>query len=400
MKFYKRIVSRQRQGVIVALVPALLAAMLVFAFMAINLAHIQSQHADSQIASDLGARWGVDVASRSSDSSEIRAAAREMVELNLSDKTIGKDIEIQVGSAVPGSSGLSFSANQRPYNAVRAVAKSDLNMVGFVSLGSSAEMGIERQSTAVAVERDICLVVDRSGSMTFDLDTANWIYDNSYHPENPLTTSSNSYHRRIAYSWWHVRPHPTRSRWSTMIPAVYGLADELDKTAQKERLSIVSYSTSVNQNAYGYDRRVYRFRNNTSEIEAQPTEDYDEAVRTLEYKYKYNQLVSGGTNIYSGIQLATQVLGSSTARPNAFKTMIVMTDGQYNSGGDPTPAAVQAAAQDIEVYTVTFSRQADQSSMRRVASAGNGRHFHAPDGDALEEIFREIANIPRAAFIK
>ena len=80
--------------------------------------------------------------------------------------------------------------------------------------------------------------------------------------------------------------------------------------------------------------------------------------------------------------------------------MIVMTDGQYNQGRSPWLAAEDAAALGIEVYTVTFSKQADQNSMIKTAENGNGRHFHAPDGDALEDIFREIANIPPSAYIE
>ena len=71
-----------------------------------------------------------------------------------------------------------------------------------------------------------------------------------------------------------------------------------------------------------------------------------------------------------------------------------MTDGQHNTGRSPVVAAVDAAELGIEVYTVTFSRHASQGAMVDTAEAGNGKHFHAPDGDSLEDIFREIANIP------
>ena len=185
-----------------------------------------------------------------------------------------------------------------------------------------------------------------------------------------------------------------------MIPALYGLADELTKTRQHEKFAIVSYSTSYNYSFYDFDLRTRDYRQSESSIEAQPTFDYRQAVVQFDDTYKWQKLVAGGTNISAGIDQAVEVLTSSTARPNAYKTMIVMTDGQFNQGREPWRAAKDAAERGIEVFTVTFSRQADQYSMRRAAEEGNGKHFHAPNGDALEDIFKEIANIPPAAYIE
>jgi Mg-chelatase subunit ChlD len=135
-------------------------------------------------------------------------------------------------------------------------------------------------------------------------------------------------------------------------------------------------------------------------IEAKPTFNYQEAVETFDRKYKYSQPVAGGTNISAGIDQGITILTSGRARPYAFKTMIVMTDGQHNTGRDPWLAAEDAAKKGIQIHTVTFSHQADQVSMKRTAKAGKGVHFHAPDGDALEAIFREIAKMPAAAIIE
>ena len=185
-----------------------------------------------------------------------------------------------------------------------------------------------------------------------------------------------------------------------MIPALYGLAEELEQTSQNELLSIVSYSTRTNFNWYDRNRRVRRYSNPVSAVEYQPSYNYQAAVQGFDNKYKYNQPVSGGTNISAGIDEGVGVLLGNRSRHNAFKTMIVMTDGQYNSGRHPSIAASDAADQGIEVFTVTFGSGADQNTMIQTAENGNGKHFHAPNGDALEEIFREIANIPPAAYIE
>jgi hypothetical protein len=46
----------------------------------------------------------------------------------------------------------------------------------------------------------------------------------------------------------------------------------------------------------------------------------------------------------------------------------------------------------MTVHTITFSRDANQSLMRRVAQATQGGlHFHADDAADLSDVFREIA---------
>lgn len=67
------------------------------------------------------------------------------------------------------------------------------------------------------------------------------------------------------------------------------------------------------------------------------------------------------------------------------------TDGIHNLGPNPREAARRAAAQDIIIYTVTFSEDADIARMREVADITGGRHFHADTAGDLEQIFREIA---------
>lgn len=379
--------------------------MLIFAFMAINLAWIQKNYVDGQVASDLGSRWGVDLASRVEDASTIKEGVKEIVSKNwtLNSPSKHSSMEVELGSARPNPNGkgMKFVKDAEPINSVRVTSNANIATVGFMSQ-SKRSSGIElgRRSTAVALERDICVVVDRSGSMNFDLDTATWSTDNSRHPDNPLSNSRYYNHRRYAYQYWWYWPHPSDSRWSTMVPALYGLADELGKTAQNESFSIVSYSTSFNYRFYDPNLRIRNFRGNSSSIESNPTFDYKDAVDHLKHKYNEQQVVAGGTNISAGIDLAVKVLTGDNSRPNAFKTIIVMTDGQYNNGRHPSLAASDAADENIEVFTVTFSHQADQKVMRETAEEGNGRHFHAPDGETLEEVFRQIANIPPAAYIE
>ena len=81
----------------------------------------------------------------------------------------------------------------------------------------------------------------------------------------------------------------------------------------------------------------------------------------------------------------------STARPFAVKTMIVFTDGHRTAGGDPRDSAAAAAAAGIVVHTITFGQGANEDDMRHTAAEAGGNHYHAPDFETLNAIFREIA---------
>ena len=87
-----------------------------------------------------------------------------------------------------------------------------------------------------------------------------------------------------------------------------------------------------------------------------------------------------------------KILGEKKyARSWATRVLIVLTDGIHNTGTDPIYAASQAASENILIYTVTFSTEADIAKMQTVAEIASGKHFHAKNGSELAEAFREIA---------
>ena len=410
MKMLEPYRNRNRRGASIIIIIFMLIVMVIFAFMSLNIANLQRNQVASQVATDLASRWGVDELSRTTDTERVEEQVRDLAHRNwtLTDNTSGWldrnieniDVDIEIGTAVVHSDGIDFRTGPdvNPLNAVRVSAGQDVPIFGMKNR-SLEELRIARDSTAIALERDICVVIDRSGSMNFDLNTGTWMYDTSRHSYNALSMSSSRYYRRYSYEWWYYWPHPQNSRWSTMIPALYGLADELNETKQNEKFAIASYSAGNSTSFFDHSLRVRTYQYDDSSLEADMTFNYEDAVSAFDNKYKWEQIVAGGTNISAGIDEAIDVLTGDEARPNAYKTMIVMTDGQYNRGRAPWEASADAVDDGIEVFTVTFSNQADQVSMIRTAEDGNGRHFHAPNGDALEEVFRAIANIPPAAYI-
>ena len=112
------------------------------------------------------------------------------------------------------------------------------------------------------------------------------------------------------------------------------------------------------------------------------------------------------TNIGDGIKQARLALTGATARPQARKVMVLMTDGEANrpSGNITSDKnyAVQeaqyAADQDITIYTVSFGALSDQALMGQIATIGHGTHYHVEGYDVaqytadLQQVFINISS--------
>ncbi|HEY6564549.1 MAG TPA: vWA domain-containing protein, partial [Pirellulaceae bacterium] len=215
------------------------------------------------------------------------------------------------------------------------------------------------QSSSVNLDRDICLVVDRSGSM-YNLDTAE---------ETPA-------------GWAPCDPpHPSLSRWAGASAAVTVFANELLDTTPLEKLALVTYSSETIACGISYTE---------SDINVPLTTDVSGAVSAMAALSAGP--INGMTNITAGVQNGISVLTDTNyCRPFAKRTMIVLTDGLHNQGDPPIMLAANAVANNIVIHTITFSATADQAGMQQLAEATYGKHFHAPDSAALQVVFQQIA---------
>lgn len=98
---------------------------------------------------------------------------------------------------------------------------------------------------------------------------------------------------------------------------------------------------------------------------------------------------SEGTNITEGIRLADRELSSKRHNPNAITIMIVLSDGQYNRGGDPQDAAVEAKADGVRIIAVGLGSDANEDALRTIASSSQDYYF-APDSSKLTAIYQAI----------
>ncbi|MEQ8836369.1 MAG: VWA domain-containing protein, partial [Lacipirellulaceae bacterium] len=333
----------------------------------VDVAWMQLVRAELRTATDSASRAGAKTLSLRQNEIDARAAAKDAALRNTvaGQPLIVDDSQIEVGSGTQATrnSRFVFRPGGTQLNSMRVTGqRTASSSAGPVALFLGRVMGVtqfqpEHIATSTQLDRDICLVVDRSGSMMREVDSRN-------------VPGSNC-----------GPPHSTLSRWSALDRAVRGFLDELDRTAQTEQCGLVSYSDAGRHCGFNYT---------TSDINAPLDFDY-RPIRN-EMTRLSSRAVRGTTNIHAGIQNGRIVLTSPAQRPFALRTMVVMTDGRHNRGPEPVIAARQAAREKITIHTVTFSDEADFRRMRDVANAGGGTHFHAPDAAALERIFREIAS--------
>ena len=350
----------------IVLVALTLPLMLIMVAFAVDVAWMQLVRAELRTATDAASRAGAKSLSLQQNTVDARATAKDAA---LRNKVAGTPLKLSdpeivfgSGSQANSNSRFVFTPGGAQLNAVRVTGnRTDSSVSGPVALFLGHVLGVthfQPSHTAIStqLDRDICLVVDRSGSMMRELDSR----------DVPGGTCK--------------PPHPTLSRWGGLATAVEGFVSELVNTSQQEQCGLVSYSSKGTQCEISFT---------TSDIDAPLSFNY-QPIRDEMAQLSSNP-VSGRTNIGAGIDNGISVLTSARSRSFAFRTMVLMTDGRHNTGPEPIISARRAALEKIVIHTVTFSSEADFARMRAVADATGGQHFHAPTAADLERIFREIA---------
>ncbi len=335
---------RHRRGAMVVLFLVCLPVILAFSVYTINVAWMQLTRTELRTATDAAARAGSRTLSLTQDPAAARNAAIAAAGRNSvgGDPLLLADAGVQFGlSTTHASNPWSFSELDPTSGDINAVRVTGSRLLGSPSgpvpllfSGLFDRTTFEPMTTATATQsdRDVVLVLDRSGSMGTET--------------------------------------PTGTRWTDLKDAVDVFLDTLDLTPQEEQVGLVTYSTHASNDV-------------ALTMDYQRIRDAIAGIRP-----------AGWTGIGRGIGTGqTNVTNPAHARGFAKKTIVVMTDGNHNRGRDPVDAASAAYRQDnITVHTITFSDGANKSHMRQVADAANGSHWHADDQSSLIQVFEDVAN--------
>ncbi|MEQ8210370.1 MAG: VWA domain-containing protein [Lacipirellulaceae bacterium] len=356
------------------LIAFLLPVLLIFLGFAVDLAYMQNARMELRAATDAAARAGATELSRTENVNQARLKALNVAEANMVAgaplKLAASDVEI--GRAIPDSNGRwVFTPNATPPNSVRVNGRRNQGSVSgtiplfFGKIVGSQDFEPVSQATASFLNVDICLVLDRSSSMK-------------------LRDDSNEQGMFISDPRLCSAPY-SNSRWVALDGAIRVFLDALADTDAEEQVALATYSSDLSYfspplcGAYSQPSRLdSTLHTDLSRIEDE-MDDY------------LNGVWNGNTYIEAGMRTGlAELTHASRSRDFADKIMIVLTDGHENVG-DAMLAANDCSDAGVIVHAITFSDFADQNTMRNVANAAGGRHYHAPDGDSLRDVFQELA---------
>lgn len=402
--------ANTRRASVMGMMAVLLPVLAILAAVCINLAHIQVTRTELMVATDAAARAGGRAFSETQTVSAAKTVAANVAAMNMVNdlplqiNTANGAGEVQFGTTTQpnGVSGryvfqqiptATVESGQEVASAFRVLGRRESNsMSGKVPLIIPGvlqhhEFSTTQEAVAMQVDRDISLVLDRSGSMD-DIEF-DWPSGDSPWSGDALDAGvdagalyqnwrGNYYYSSgydsVTYQQWaweehfELGPAPTNA-WQDLVAAVDAFLNVLDTTSQEEQVSVASYSSSATLDTY-LEKNFTTIRNTVDGLNT-----------------------GGSTAIGKGMQEGIKALVAAAARPYASKTMVVMTDGMHNRGVYPDAVATSLmAAYNLTIHTVTFGEGADQDLMQTVATIGGGKHYHAASGAELVAIFEEIAN--------
>ena len=363
--------ASDRRGAVLPMFAVFIPLILAIGAFAINVAWMSLVDSEMQIASDTAARASGTEFTQTQKLDKAQNKAKQAIQQN---KVGGRVLSLADSNIVFGESALVTQSSSPGIAAFtpRSVTQSTLGYgpgkvwVNAIQINVSQNYGYAEMpmpipflsarngftpgasSTSTQFDRDIVLVLDRSGSMNeYSSDPSAW------RPAGP----GEAYYG---------------SRWRELAAAVQVFNDFLDLTPLNEQISLATFSTTASTDV--------AMSTNTNPIETR--------INDIT-----NNFAGGSTAIGDGIAAGINlVTDSSKSRMFAKRTMIVMTDGIQNTGSDPVAQATVAWQNyGIVVHMISFSNDADQVKAAAIAAAGGGLHYHANSGAALIDVFEELA---------
>lgn len=326
--------KRQRRGAMLVLVVVMMFVLIAMTAFSINIAQMHLTRTELRTSTDAAARAASESLSRTQDTFQATQAAQLVASSNL---VSGKPLQLNpsdivFGGAVQNKQGkFVFQAGASPTNSVRIAGRRTSDSAsGSVSLFMGSMLGT-----------------------------------GSFEPE--VQSTSTSFIRDIALVV--DRSGSMRgSKIAALKIAVREFVDVLDSTAADERISFTSYSSSS-------------------------TKETSMASVFSELISKNNAMPAGGTTaIGEGLNDGIDsVLMDAASRPFAEKAIVLMTDGNENTGVPVLNVVPRARNKGLRVHTIAFGADADTTLMQEVANQTGGTFQHALNNDELREAFRKIA---------
>lgn len=378
-----------RRGAIAVLVAVTIVMLLILAAFTVNVAYMQVVREQLRIACDSAAKAAlVNLGTTKGASQDQTAAIAFAQTVSNNNLVAGKTPQIAASNIVFGNAAsdtygvYSFSAGATPLNSVQVTGNvtRPLFLTTFLPVGSFTT---SQTSLATRISHDVCLVLDRSASMAFDLSSNEFNY--------PADVSAGKNPLQIYFS----PPSATASRWQALTVAVNSFISTLQARNLDVNVALVTYSENF---SFG----TYSATDASLDVTLTPTFS---KISTAMNAWGQQPLL-GNTNIEAGLTVAVGELTGSRARTTADRTIILLTDGVPTTGNTDIASMTLNNRQTSKVVThvITFGGEAAsgtyQALMTSAANNGNGMFFNAPTAAQLQQAFQTIADSLPAVLIK
>lgn len=107
---------------------------------------------------------------------------------------------------------------------------------------------------------------------------------------------------------------------------------------------------------------------------------FDTGINSLGYHSR--------TNITAGLRQATEMLQNASGE----RVVILLSDGEHNTGGTGPVNYAKNEMEDITVHTVGFAFDDENGTLSKIANETGGNYYNAKDADELASVFNTIAN--------
>lgn len=382
-----------RRGAAAILILCMLAVFVTLAAITIDYSYMQLVRTELRAATDSAAKAGAEALGRTQN---VNTAKQEAIRYAAANKVGGRPFaiamnDLDIGKVVRSSNGRwDFQLNGTPPNAMRVNARTGGNAAQssiplfFGQVLGQSTFSPSYQATAGQQDVEVCLCLDRSGSMLFDM-SGN---DYSYPPFNPRLSTFTAWG-----SVWqnHLSPpHPVNSRWAILASAVRLFFEEAALSSPQPRASLVTWASNYKMPIAPYTN----FRESQIEVSLPSTSSFDfntnkqSIISSVDAKTIAPMM--GGTNLSAGLTQAISVLQGKNANPFSSKVIILLTDGEWNEGVDPITVANTARNAGILVHCVSMLTSS-QATLQQVATIANGRYYGTSNEAQLRAAFQELA---------
>ncbi|GIW98611.1 MAG: hypothetical protein KatS3mg111_1944 [Pirellulaceae bacterium] len=412
-----------RRGAMSVMVAVSLIVLLVAVAFSVDVAYMSCVRQELRVASDSAAKAAVTELSLGGTQQQ---AIDRAISYAAKNSVAGNPLNLAADNVTLGSISYEstgkwlFQPAVQPITAARVeVDMSDDSPAGAVNLLFGRILGTEKFSprataTAAFVRNKVCLCLDRSRSMTFDLTgiSERWPASEDGYPHG--VPSSARYVRigRRTYDFRWLYPPCNESRWYYLANGVNAYLDEIENAPVETQVSLVTWASSTHnassRDSYGYYHTYTGDTLNWSSsltyfsgqtIDSGFVTEYDAIREQIASRGQHSML--GGTDTNSGLQEAIDLFAQTDDGLPCNKVIVLFSDGMWNVGVDPvTNAAVNAKNANIVIHTIGFMLNDSDAlygteTLQQIAEVTGGTFYEATDGESLQDAFEELArNLP------